>query len=69
MVEEGDIENLRADLLTFINREISLKYGIVVYPVVLSVEEYLSGLSRDQSIIDANARGQVLYGEKPRRSS
>jgi len=49
MVEEGDIENLRADLLTFINREISLKYGIVVYPVVLSVEEYLRGCPETSS--------------------
>ena len=67
IAEEGDIKNVRADLLNFINTEISLRYGIIVYPIVLSVEEYLSGLARDQFIIDVNARGEILYGEKPRR--
>ena len=42
-------------------------YGINVYPIVLSVDDYLSGLSKDVFIMDVHSRGEVLYGEKPRR--
>ena len=60
-------EGVRKDVLNFVGSEIFPEYGINVYPIVLSVEEYLSGLSKDAFIMDVHSRGEVLYGEKPRR--
>ena len=64
---EDQVKEVEKNLLNFINSDIVPRYGIVVYPIVLSVEEYKSGLSKDAFIIDIHARGEVLYGEKPRR--
>jgi predicted nucleotidyltransferase len=58
---------VRKDLLNFVDSEIFPMYGINVYPLVLSVEEYLSGLAKDAFVMDVHSRGEVLYGEKPRR--
>jgi len=69
VVTEKDVERIRDDLLQFINTEISLKYGVTVYPMVISSEDYVEGLSKDRFIIDVHSRGEVLYGEKPRRFS
>jgi len=55
------------DVLEFVKSEIFPVYGINVYPIVLSVEEYLSGLAKDVFIMNVHSRGEVLYGEKPRR--
>jgi predicted nucleotidyltransferase len=55
------------DVLGFVGSEVFPVYGVNVYPMVLSVEEYLSGLSKDAFIMDVHSRGEVLYGEKPRR--
>jgi predicted nucleotidyltransferase len=60
-------EVVRKDLLDFVSSEIFPRYGINVYPIVLSVEEYMSGLAKDVFIMDVHSRGEVLYGEKPRR--
>ena len=54
-------------MIRYINSEVSLRYGIAIYPIVLSVEDYLEGLKQDQFIIDVHAKGEVLYGEKPTR--
>jgi predicted nucleotidyltransferase len=64
---ERQTEAVEKDVLDFVNSEIFPVYGINVYPVVLSVEEYLSGLAEDSFVIDVHSRGEVLYGEKPRR--
>jgi len=60
-------ESVRKDVLNFVGSEIFPAYGINVYPIVLSVEEYLSRLAKDAFIMDVHSRGEVLYGEKPRR--
>ncbi len=60
-------EAVRRDVLGFVGSEIFPVYGINVYPIVLSVEEYLSGLAKDAFIMDVHSRGEVLFGEKPRR--
>ena len=60
-------EVVRKDLLDFVSSEIFPRYGINVYPIVLSVEEYISGLAKDAFIVDVHSRGELLYGEKPRR--
>jgi len=62
-------ENVRKDVLNFVNSQISPVYGINVYPIVLSIEDYLSGLAEDPFIMDVHSRGEVLHGEKPRRYS
>lgn len=64
---KDEVKEVKKSLVEFVNSEIVPRYGIVVYPVVLSVKEYISGLSKDAFIIDVHARGEVLYGEKPRR--
>jgi len=61
------IEAVRRDVLAFVGSEVFPVYGINVYPIVLSVEEYVSGLAGDAFIMDVHSRGEVLYGEKPRR--
>jgi len=60
-------EKVKQDMISFINSEISMQYGITVYPIVLSLEEYKTMLEKDPFIIDAHAKGEALYGEKPRR--
>lgn len=60
-------EVMREDVLDFVSSEIFPRYGINVYPIVLSVEEYISGLAKDAFIVDVHSRGELLYGEKPRR--
>jgi len=60
-------EAVGKDVLGFVGSEVFPVYGINVYPVVLSVEEYLAGLVGDMFIMDVHSRGEVLYGEKPRR--
>jgi len=61
------IQAVKKDILDFVNSEIFPAYGINVYPIVLSVKEYLSGLTKDVFVMDVHSRGEVLYGEKPRR--
>ena len=60
-------ESVRKDVLDFVSSKIFPVYGINVYPIVLSVEEYVSGLAKDAFIMDVHSRGEVLYGKKPRR--
>ncbi len=62
-------EVIKKDLLDFVNMKISIDYGIVIYPIVMSVKEYLQRLENDPLIIGIHANGEVLYGEKPRRFS
>lgn len=66
---ERQTEAVEKNVLDFVSSEIFPMYGINVYPVVLSVKEYLSGLAEDSFVIDVHSRGEVLYGEKPRRFS
>jgi predicted nucleotidyltransferase len=65
--DESQIKAIRNAVLDFVGSNIFPAYGVNVYPIVLSVAEYLSGLSRDVFIMDVHSRGEVLYGEKPRR--
>lgn len=65
--DKRQLASMEKNLLSFVGSEIFPAYGINVYPVVLSVEEYLSGLGKDAFIMDVHIREEVLYGEKPRR--
>ncbi len=65
--DESQIKSIRDDVLDFVSSEVFPVYGINIYPIVLSVDEYVSGLSKDVFIMDVHTRGEFLYGEKPRR--
>lgn len=62
-----NVASLKKALVSYVNSEISYRYGISVYPVVLSREEYISALKEGSFVSDIHAKGEVLYGEKPRR--
>ncbi|MGQ9461358.1 MAG: hypothetical protein ACUVTE_07595 [Candidatus Bathycorpusculaceae bacterium] len=65
--DESQIKAVRNDVLDFVSSNIFPAYGVNIYPIVLSVDEYLSELSEDVFIMDVHSRGEVLFGEKPRR--
>ena len=67
VAKSRDIASIKKALVSYVNSEIAEKYGISVYPIVLSAEEYVSALKQDPLVIDMQARGEVLYGKKPRR--
>jgi predicted nucleotidyltransferase len=67
---DKDIKGVKKSILAYINKKISLRYGVSLYPFVISKGEYLKRLSkRDAFILESYTRGEVLYGEKPRRFS
>jgi len=62
-------KEVKKNLVGYINKEISLKYGIALYPFVISPQEYLSRLNKkDLFILETYIKGEVIYGQKPRRS-
>jgi predicted nucleotidyltransferase len=63
------ISTIRKALVSYVSSEIADTYGIFVYPIVISPEQYVSGLRQGSFISDIHADGEVLYGEKPRRFS
>ena len=66
--EDDNIKEVKNFLLDYINKEISLKYGIVLYPFVISQKEYLKRLGKkDPYILETYTKGEIIYGEKPRR--
>ncbi len=69
VLSQDNNEVIKKDLLDFVTMKISVGYGIVIYPIVMSVKEYLQRLENDPLIIGIHANGEVLYGEKPRRFS
>jgi predicted nucleotidyltransferase len=64
---EDQVLLVKNKVLDFLNSKIFPVYGVNVYPIVLSVREYLSSLSNDAFIMNVHSEGEVLYGEKPRR--
>jgi predicted nucleotidyltransferase/predicted transcriptional regulator len=64
---EEQVLLVKNKVLDFLNSKIFPVYGVNVYPIVLSVQEYLSSLSNDAFIMNVHSEGEVLYGEKPRR--
>ena len=68
--KDENIIGVKKFLLDYINKEISLKYGIVLYPFVISQQEYLKRLSKkDPFILGTYTKGEIIYGKKPRRFS
>jgi predicted nucleotidyltransferase len=67
VVAEGDAKAVKESLADYIAREISPKYGIISYPIVLSPEDYRKGLDRDRFIMLIHSEGEVIYGRKPRK--
>lgn len=64
-----DKKDIEKDLVQFINSEVSRKYGIVAYPLVMTRSEYLKGLKENPLVIEAHSKGEVIYGRKPERFS
>ena len=63
--EKGRLFN---ELISYVNGEVAAKYGISCYPVVLTQEEYLAGLKKQERfVVSIQAEGVELYGKKPRR--
>lgn len=67
--DENRIESIRDNIQSYVSSKVFPVYGVNVYPIVLSIDEYLSGLSNDAFIMSVHSGGEVLYGEKPRRFS
>jgi len=61
------VQKIKSDLLNFINSEISLSYGIAAYPIVLTLDDYVAELGKDRFVINVHSKGELIYGEKPRR--
>jgi predicted nucleotidyltransferase len=64
---EKQVNPIKNKVLDFANSKVFPVYGVNVYPIVLSVDEYISGLSADPFIMNVHSNGEVLFGEKPRR--
>jgi len=60
-----DIPSMKKDLLKYVERKINVKYGINIYPMILSRDEYIEGLKKDEFIIKMHVTGEVVYGKKP----
>ena len=61
-------KKVKKELINYINKVISLKYGITLYPFVISQQEYIGRLNRkDLFILETYTKGQVVYGRKPRK--
>ncbi len=65
---EADAKKIKNALIEYVNSEISKVYGIALYPIVVSEDYYRKGLLDNSLIIEAQAKGEVLYGSKPRRT-
>lgn len=65
--KESKVKELKDTLIDYVNSEISKIYGITVYPIVVSEDYYKKGLLDNSLIIEAQAKGGVLFGSKPRR--
>lgn len=63
-----DKERIYNEIISFVNTDISVEYGFICYPIVLTVKEYLERLEKgDKFIVLSQAEGVELYGKKPRR--
>lgn len=65
--KETDVKKIKEMLIEHINSEISKRYGLTIYPIVMSKEDYKKGLINNNFILTAQAKGEILYGSKPRR--
>jgi len=68
VVDSGDqVEAVKDEVLLYLGAEVFPVYGVNVYPIVLTTDEYIEGLSGDAFIAAVHSKGETLYGEKPRR--
>lgn len=65
-----NVKKIKKNLLEYVDKNIFPRYGITLYPFVISRQEYLKRLNRkDIFILESHVKGEILYGEKPRRFS
>jgi predicted nucleotidyltransferase len=67
--DDSNPDYLKKTLVEYTTNEIYTKYGINVYPIVLSKTDYISGLSNDKFIMNVHSYGETLFGKKPTRTS
>lgn len=64
------VKEIKKSLLDYINKKIFSRYGVTLYPFVVSQQEYFKRLNRrDDFILESYTKGEILYGKKPRRIS
>ena len=68
VVNGNDVVGMRKKLVEYTMNEVYPKYGVNAYTIVLSKNEYLSGLVSDNFIIKTHAHGETLFGKKPTRT-
>jgi len=61
------VEGVKDEVLRYLGAEVFPVYGVNVYPIVLSKDEYIEGLSGNTFIMNVHSEGETLHGEKPRR--
>lgn len=68
--EEKEIASIKKQLINFVNTTISKKYGLIVYPIFFSLNDFLIELKQNNCfVINSLKEGVVLHGKKPRRFS
>lgn len=70
-IAESDksLKKIKKTLLEYIDKKIFPRYGIIIYPFIISRQEYVKRLNKkDIFVLESHTKGEVLYGEKPRRS-
>ena len=60
------MELVKSGVLVYLGEAVFPVYGVNVYSIVLSVDEYIRGLSGDGFVMSVHSEGETLYGEKPR---
>lgn len=67
---DKNVKKIKGALLEYIDKKIFPRYGITIYPFIISRQEYIKRLNKeDIFILKSHTKGEVIYGEKPRRFS
>ena len=69
VTEDSKVNAIKNKLVDFNMKEIYPVYGVNVYTIVLTTDNYIDGLSSDKFIMNVHTHGETLYGKKPTRTS
>lgn len=67
--EDSKVSTIKNKLVDFNMNEIYPVYGVNVYTIVLTIDNYIDGLSADKFIMNVHTHGETLYSKKPTRTS
>jgi len=62
------VQSLKKSLIRYTNSEVGLRYGITIYPIVVSEQEYTQRVHSDPFFAEVHGKGEVIHGRKPRRT-